>query len=44
MKKYRFLLVVAVLILGVSVTTAQAITEINWWHAHGGRLGEKSMP
>jgi len=41
MKKYRFLLVVAVLILGVSVTTAQAITEINWWHAHGGRLGEK---
>jgi sn-glycerol 3-phosphate transport system substrate-binding protein len=41
MKKYRFLLVVAVLILGVSVTAAQAITEINWWHAHGGRLGEK---
>ena len=41
MKKYRFLLVVAVFILGVSVTSAQAITEINWWHAHGGRLGEK---
>ena len=41
MKKYRFLLVVAVFILGVSVTAAQAITEINWWHAHGGRLGEK---
>jgi sn-glycerol 3-phosphate transport system substrate-binding protein len=41
MKKYRFLLGVAVFILGVSVTTAQAITEINWWHAHGGRLGEK---
>ena len=40
MKKYRFLLVVAVFILGVSVTRAQAITEINWWHAHGGRLGE----
>jgi sn-glycerol 3-phosphate transport system substrate-binding protein len=41
MKKYRFLLVVAVFILGVSVTSAQAITEINWWHAMGGRLGEK---
>ena len=41
MKKYRFLLVVAVFVLGVSVTAAQAITEINWWHAHGGRLGEK---
>ena len=41
MKKYRFLLVVAVFILGFSVTAAQAITEINWWHAHGGRLGEK---
>ena len=41
MKKYRFLLIVAVFILGVSVTSAQAITEINWWHAHGGRLGEK---
>ena len=40
MRKYRFLLVVAVFILGVSVTAAQAITEINWWHAHGGRLGE----
>jgi sn-glycerol 3-phosphate transport system substrate-binding protein len=41
MKKYRFLLGVAVFVLGVSVTAAQAITEINWWHAHGGRLGEK---
>jgi len=41
MKKYRFLLVIAVFILGFSVTAAQAITEINWWHAHGGRLGEK---
>jgi len=41
MKKYRFFLIVAVFILGFSVTTAQAITEINWWHAHGGRLGEK---
>lgn len=41
MKKYKFFLIVAVFILGFSVTTAQAITEINWWHAHGGRLGEK---
>ncbi len=41
MKKYKFLLVAAVFVLGFSVTAAQAITEINWWHAHGGRLGEK---
>ncbi|HPQ45645.1 MAG TPA: sn-glycerol-3-phosphate ABC transporter substrate-binding protein UgpB [Syntrophales bacterium] len=41
MKKYTFLLVAVVFVLGVSVATAQAITEINWWHAHGGRLGEK---
>jgi sn-glycerol 3-phosphate transport system substrate-binding protein len=41
MKKCRILLLAAVFVLGVSVTAAQAITEINWWHAHGGRLGEK---
>ena len=41
MKRYRLFLIVAVFVLGLSVTTAQAITEINWWHAHGGRLGEK---
>ena len=41
MKRYRFFLIVAVFVLGFSVTTAQAVTEINWWHAHGGRLGEK---
>ena len=41
MKRYRFVLIVAVFILGLSVTSAQAVTEINWWHAHGGRLGEK---
>lgn len=41
MKRYRLFLIMAVFVLGLSVTTAQAITEINWWHAHGGRLGEK---
>jgi len=41
MKRYSFFLIVAVFVLGFSVTTAQAVTEINWWHAHGGRLGEK---
>ena len=41
MKKYKFFLIVAVFVLGFSVTTTQAITEVNWWHAHGGRLGEK---
>lgn len=41
MKKCKFFLVVAVFILGVSVTTAQAVTEIQWWHAMGGGNGEK---
>jgi len=41
MKRYRLFLIIAVFVLGFSVTTAQAITEVNWWHAHGGRLGEK---
>ncbi|WP_300464944.1 sn-glycerol-3-phosphate ABC transporter substrate-binding protein UgpB [Desulfobacula sp.] len=41
MKRYRFVLIMAVFILGLSVASAQAVTEINWWHAHGGRLGEK---
>jgi len=40
MKRYRLFLIMAVFVLGFSVT-AQAVTEINWWHAHGGRLGEK---
>ena len=41
MKRYRLFLIMAVFVFGFSVTTAQAITEISWWHAHGGRLGEK---
>ena len=41
MKKCRILLLATVLVLGVSVTAAQAATVINWWFAHGGRLGEK---
>jgi sn-glycerol 3-phosphate transport system substrate-binding protein len=41
MKRYGLFLIMAVFVLGFSVTTAQAVIEINWWHAHGGRLGEK---
>ncbi|MFB0507266.1 MAG: sn-glycerol-3-phosphate ABC transporter substrate-binding protein UgpB [Thermodesulfobacteriota bacterium] len=41
MKTSRLLLFVAVFILGIAVTSAQAVTEIQWWHAMGGRLGEK---
>ncbi len=41
MKPSRLLLFVAIFILGIAVTSAQAVTEIHWWHAMGGRLGEK---
>ena len=34
-------LLVSSLALGVSVTAAQARTEIQWWHAMGGQLGAK---
>ncbi len=41
MKRYTFLLLVGVLLCGFLVTSAHAATEIQWWFAHGGRLGEK---
>ena len=31
-----------ILILGITVTCAQAATEIQWWNAMGGALGERS--
>ncbi|MBW2058487.1 MAG: sn-glycerol-3-phosphate ABC transporter substrate-binding protein UgpB [Deltaproteobacteria bacterium] len=41
MRRSRLVLFIAVFVLGLAVTGAQAVTEIQWWHAHGGRLGEK---
>lgn len=41
MKKCRLLLLVCVLVLGVAVTSAQAVVEVQWWHAMGGALGER---
>ena len=38
MKKCRFLLFVAVFILGTSVTREQAVTGIQWWSAMGERV------
>lgn len=40
MKKHIGLLLITVLVFGLSVTQAQAVTEIQWWHAMGGALGE----
>ena len=40
MKKLSCFLVVVVMMSFV-VTNVYAVTEIQWWHAHGGRLGEK---
>ncbi len=41
MKRCSILFLAMVLLFGFSVASAQAVTEINWWFAHGGRLGEK---
>ena len=41
MRRCLVLLLAAMFVLGVAVTSAQAVIEIQWWHAHGGRLGEK---
>ena len=41
MKMSRLLLFTAVFVLVIAVTSAQAVTEVHWWHAMGGRLGEK---
>ena len=40
MKKFSCFFVVVVMMSFV-VTNAYAVTEIQWWFAHGGRLGEK---
>ena len=41
MKKFSFFLFIALFIFGVAVTSAQAVIEIQWWHAMGGPNGEK---
>ena len=41
MTKRRSLLLVVAVVLCFTVTGAQAAVEIQWWFAHGGRLGEK---
>ena len=41
MKKSTIFLSAILLILSFSAANAQAVTEIHWWFAHGGRLGEK---
>ncbi len=42
MNIHRTLLAAAVAAsFGVATSTAQAATEIQWWHAHGGALGER---
>jgi len=41
MKMSRLLLFNAVFVLVIAVTSAGAVVEVQWWHAMGGRLGEK---
>ncbi len=41
MRKFSAVILATIFIVGVGVTSAQAVTEIQWWHAMGGRLGEK---
>lgn len=41
MKRGLFCLVSAVLVLAFTAGSALAAVEIQWWHAMGGRLGEK---
>lgn len=41
MKTCRLLLFTAVFVLAIAVTSAGAVVEVQWWHAMGGRLGEK---
>ncbi|AVO38035.1 sn-glycerol-3-phosphate ABC transporter substrate-binding protein UgpB [Pukyongiella litopenaei] len=38
--KFAFATAASVFALSMLGATAQAQTEIQWWHAHGGRLGE----
>jgi hypothetical protein len=42
MRIVRSLLTAAVAILGISTSGAYAATEIQWWHAMSGQLGEKA--
>ena len=41
MKKSFMVLAVCVFVWGIAVGGAQAATEIQWWHAMGGVLGER---
>ena len=41
MKKGCLFLAVCALVFGLAVGNAQAATEIEWWHAMGGVLGER---
>jgi sn-glycerol 3-phosphate transport system substrate-binding protein len=41
MKTCRLLVFTAVFVLAIAVTSAGAVVEVQWWHAMGGRLGEK---
>ncbi|MBT8369991.1 MAG: extracellular solute-binding protein, partial [Deltaproteobacteria bacterium] len=41
MKRSSVLILAMVLTFGFCTANALAVTEINWWFAHGGRLGEK---
>jgi sn-glycerol 3-phosphate transport system substrate-binding protein len=41
MKRLTVLSLAIVFSLAFLATSAQAVTEIQWWFAHGGRLGEK---
>jgi sn-glycerol 3-phosphate transport system substrate-binding protein len=41
MSPKRFFAILAVLTMVLTASTAQAATEIQWWHAMGGKLGEK---
>jgi sn-glycerol 3-phosphate transport system substrate-binding protein len=41
MKRFTVVSLAIVVSLVFLATSAQAVTEIQWWFAHGGRLGEK---
>jgi sn-glycerol 3-phosphate transport system substrate-binding protein len=41
MKKYLMIIVVGLFLLGFNISKSEALTEIQWWHAMGGPIGEK---
>lgn len=41
MKKYLPVFIAIVLCLGIAISQAHAVTEIQWWHSMGGPNGEK---